>query len=144
LRVLDDEELPARSARLGAVLLDRLRELQTRHELIGEVRGRGLFAAVRFHEPASLKLKLQWTLAHKAAAGLFVEALVMALMKHHRILIQAAGHDLDVLKITPPLVATEAEIDYFVRALDEVLEGCQHVTGPVWESAAALMKRTVR
>ena len=39
----------------------------------------------------------------------------MALMKHHQILIQMAGHDPDVLKVTP-LVAGEAEIDYFVRA----------------------------
>jgi ornithine--oxo-acid transaminase len=144
LRVLDEGQLPANSARLGAVLLDRLRELQARHEIIGEVRGKGLFAAVRFHEPQKLKLKLQWTLAHKAARGLFVEALVMALMKHHRILIQAAGHDLDVLKITPPLVATATEIDSFVNALDEVLEGCRHVTGPVWESAADLMKRSLQ
>ncbi len=142
LQALDDDRLVENSARMGAVLLDRLRELQTRHEFIAEVRGRGLFAAVKFGEPRSLKLKAQWKLT-RVAEGLFVEAVVMALMKHHRILIQTAGHDLDVLKITPPLVAGEAEIDSFVRALDAVLEGCRSLTGPVWETIADLVKRSV-
>jgi hypothetical protein len=42
------------------------------------------------------------------------------------------------------LVAGEAEIDYFVRALDQVLEGCKQITGPVWETATDLMKRAAR
>jgi acetylornithine/succinyldiaminopimelate/putrescine aminotransferase len=143
LRALDDDRLVENSARMGERLRAGLRELQARHELIAEVRGRGLFAAVRFGEPRSLKLRMQWTMAHKAAPGLFAEVIVMALMRHHRVLIQAAGHDLDVLKITPPLVAGEAEIEYFVRALDDVLEGCRSMTGSVWESVTDLMKRSV-
>jgi ornithine--oxo-acid transaminase len=143
LRALDEDRLVENSARMGALLLERLRDLQKRHEFVAEVRGKGLFAAVRFGEPRSLKLKTQWTLAHKMAPALFVEAIVMSLMKHHRILIQTAGHDLDVLKITPPLVAGEKEVDYFVTALDRVLESCQSVTGAVWETATDLMKRAV-
>ncbi len=138
LRVLDDERLIENAARMGARLIERLRELQTRHEFIAEVRGRGLFVAVRFGEPRSLKLKAEWSLAQKAAKGLFVEAVVMALMREHRILIQAAGHDLDVLKITPPLIAGEAEIDLLVTALDSVLGG------PVWKSIGALAKRALQ
>lgn len=141
LRVLEAERLVENSARMGALLLERLRQLCERHEFVAEVRGKGLYAAVRFGAPRSAKLKMQWTLAQKAAKGLFVESLVMALMKHHRILIQTAGHDLDVLKITPPLVAGEAEVDYIVGALDDVLEGCKSLTGPVWEAGAELMKR---
>jgi acetylornithine/succinyldiaminopimelate/putrescine aminotransferase len=143
LHVLDSERLIENSARMGALLVEKLKRLQQRHEFIAEVRGKGLFVAVKFGEPRSLTLKMQWALTHKAAAGLFVEAIVMALMKRHRILIQTAGHDLDVLKITPPLVAGEGEIDYFVNALDEILEGCRKVPGPVWESAADLMKRSL-
>jgi ornithine--oxo-acid transaminase len=144
LRVLDEERLVENAARMGARLMERLRELQSRHEFIAEVRGRGLFVAVRFGEPRSLKLKAEWNLAHKAAQGLFVEAVVMALMREHRILIQAAGHDLDVLKITPPLVAGEAEIDYFVNALDAVLADCRRLSGPVWKTVSELAKRALK
>ena len=143
LHVLDNERLIENSARMGALFLRRLRELQERHEFIAEVRGRGLFVAVRFGGPRSLKLRAEWTLAQKAAKGLFGESIVMSLMKHHRILAQIAGHDPDVLKFTPPLVAGEAEIDQIVGAFDEVLEGCKKASGPVWEMAVALMKRAV-
>src|ERR1043166_192346 len=144
LRVLDDERLIERSARMGALLVDRLRALQAKHELIADVRGKGLFVAVQFGEPKAMKLKMEWAVAHKAAPALFVEAIVMTLMKHHRMLAQTAGYNFDVLKVTPPLLADEAEIDQFVRALDEVLEGCRRVGGPVWEAAADLMKHLVR
>ena len=67
----------------------------------------------------------------------------MALMKHHRIITQTAGNDPDVLDCTPPLIATEREIDAFVTALDEVLESCKDALGPVWEMGSELMKRSL-
>src|SRR5206468_4213419 len=57
LRALDEGRLVENSAGMGARLLERLRELQERHEFIAEVRGRGLFVAIRFGPPRSLKLK---------------------------------------------------------------------------------------
>lgn len=144
LHVLDSERLVENSARMGVRLVDKLRKLQERHEFIAEVRGKGLFVAVRFGEPRSLKMKMEWAVAHKAAEALFVETIVMMLMKHHRILIQTAGYNFDVLKVTPPLIAGEAEIDYFVNALDAVLEGCKKTGGPLWESAKDLMVRLAK
>ena len=144
LRVLDDEHLVENSARMGALLLQRLRDLKRRHEVIAEVRGKGLFVALRFAEPrSSLQLKMPWKLADETAEGFFVECLAMALMKHHRILTQTAGHDRCVLDCTPPLIATEAEIDYFVNSLDRVLQGCQQILGPVWEMGTDLMRRSI-
>ncbi|PYQ13512.1 MAG: aspartate aminotransferase family protein [Acidobacteria bacterium] len=143
LHVLDSEGLVENSARLGALLLERLKELQRRHEFIAEVRGRGLFVAVRFGTPRTLQQKMSWKLARETAEGFFGQCIVMALMKHHRIITQTAGHDPDVLDCTPPLVATEAEVDYFVNALDQVLQGCKDVLGPVWEMGTDLMKRSM-
>jgi ornithine--oxo-acid transaminase len=143
LRALEEGRLIENSARMGAVLVERLRQLQKRHEFVAEVRGRGLFVAVRFGEPASMKLRMQWKVARKAAAGLFAESVVMALMKRHRLLSQIAGHDPDVLKITPPLLAGEAEVEQIVNALDDVLEDCKKLTGVVWETATDLMKRAL-
>jgi ornithine--oxo-acid transaminase len=143
LDVLDSEGLVENSARVGAVLLERLRELQRRHEFIAEVRGKGLFVAVRFGTPRTLQQKMSWKLARETAEGFFGQCVVMALMKHHRVLTQTAGHDPDVLDCTPPLIATEAEVDHFVKALDQVLEGCKQVLGPVWEMGTDLMKRSL-
>jgi ornithine--oxo-acid transaminase len=143
LNVIDSEGLVENSARMGALLLERLRELQQRHEFIADVRGKGLFVGVRFGPPRTLRQRMCWKLASDTAEGFFGQCLVMALMKHHRIITQTAGNDPDVLDCTPALIATEREIDYFVTALDQVLESCKDALGPVWEMGAELMKRSL-
>jgi ornithine--oxo-acid transaminase len=143
LNVLDSEGLVGNSARMGALLLERLQELQQRHEFIAEVRGKGLFVGVRFGAPRTLRQRMYWKLACETAEGFFGQCVVMALMKHHRIITQTAGNDPDVLDCTPALIVTEREIDYFVAALDDVLEGCKQGLGPVWEMGTELMKRSI-
>ena len=143
LHVLDHEQLVENAARMGARLLGRLRELQQRHGFIAEVRGKGLFTAVRFGAPRVLRQRMFWKLAADTAPGFFGQCIVMALMRDHRIITQTAGHDPDVLDCTPPLVVTEAEIDYFVHALDQVLERCKHVLGPVWEMSTDVLRRSL-
>jgi len=55
------------------------------------------------------------------------------LLSKHRILTQVAGHAMDVLKILPPLIISEKEVDMFVTALDDVLTECRKFPGPMWE-----------
>ena len=43
---------------------------------------------------------------------------VTQMLAQHRILTQVAGHGMDVLKILPPLMIGEREVDMFVNALD--------------------------
>jgi ornithine--oxo-acid transaminase len=143
LNVIDSERLVENAAAMGARLVERLKELQRRHEFIAEVRGKGLFVAVRFGAPRTLLQRLAWKLARDTSDGFFGQCIVMALMTHHRVLTQTAGHDPDVLDCTPALIATETEIDYFVNALDQVLEGCKQELGPVWEMGTDLMRRSL-
>jgi ornithine--oxo-acid transaminase len=143
LDALDSEGLVENSARMGALLQEKLRELQRRHEFIAEVRGKGLFTAVRFGAPRTLQQRMSWKLARDTSEGFFGQCVVMALMRYHRVIAQTAGHDPDVLDCTPALIATEAEIDHFVGALDQVMESCKQVLGPVWEMGTDLMKRSM-
>jgi ornithine--oxo-acid transaminase len=143
LQVIDDEHLVERAQRMGELLLERLHALHAKHEFIREVRGKGLFAAVRFGVPRSLKAKLVWKLAEDTGDGFFVEAIVMALMKDHRVMAQPAGHDPYVLDCTPPLIVTEAEIECFVAALDDVLTRCASAPGLIAEMGVDLMRRSM-
>jgi ornithine--oxo-acid transaminase len=142
LQVLDDEGLIENAARMGALLRQRLEALRARHGFIAEVRGKGLFQAVRFGEPPSLEHKMIWKMARDFEDGFFGRCMTMALMKHHRIITQTSGHDGNVLDCTPPLVAGEPEIDAFVNALDQVLESSKEVAGPLWEMGADMMRRS--
>jgi len=63
----------------------------------------------------------------KAQPGLFAQLVVGPLFSEHRILSQVAGHKLAVVKVLPPLVVTDEDIDEFVEALRETVEQAQRM-----------------
>ncbi len=144
LQVLDDENLIERAREQGAELIRRLNELKAKHSLIKEVRGLGLMIAIEFHEPRELALKMGWKLLHKVERELFAQMLVTSLFQKHRILTQIAGHAMDVLKILPPLIIGEKEIDRFVTALDSVLTDCRSFPGPIWDLGSNFIRHSLK
>jgi ornithine--oxo-acid transaminase len=75
--------------------------------------------AMEFAEPESGSLA--WRVMERVQTGLFAQLVVVPLFTRHRMLSQVAGHDLAVLKLLPPLVLTEEDVDEFVGALDDVI-----------------------
>lgn len=144
LQVLDDENLIDRARTQGTELMLRLDALKEKHSLIKEVRGLGLMIAIEFHEPRELALKMGWKLLHKVERELFAQMLVTSLFQKHRILTQIAGHAMDVLKILPPLIIGEREIDRFVTALDAVLTECRSFPGPIWDLGSNFIRHSLK
>ena len=144
LEVIDSEKLVENSAQMGALLMQRIDALRAKHSFIKEVRGKGLIIAIEFQEPKELKLKLGWKLLHKVDKVLFAQMVVTQMLSQHRILTQVAGHAMDVLKILPPLIIGEREIDRFVNALDEVLTECRKFPGPMWEIGNNFVRHALR
>jgi 4-aminobutyrate aminotransferase-like enzyme len=111
LDVVQSDQLQAHARRVGNHLLAGLRELGRRHELVGDVRGSGLFAGVelvanrRTLDPAT------------ADAGTVVNRL-----RDLGILIGTDGLFHNVLKIRPPMPFDEADADMLVTTLDRVLQ----------------------
>jgi ornithine--oxo-acid transaminase len=135
LAVLEDENLVENSARMGQLLLERLDALRSKHTFLKEVRGKGLMIAIEFNEPPELALKMAWRLLHKIDKALFPQLVIVPLLSKHRVLTQVAGHNMDVIKILPPLMIGQREIDYFVNAFDQTLAGCRSFPGPMLELA---------
>ena len=133
LEVVDNEKLIENSAKMGALLMEKVDALRARHSFIKEVRGKGLMIGIEFHEPSEFKLKMAWKLLHKIDKVLFAQMVVTQMLSKHRILTQVAGHAMDVMKILPPLIIGEKEVDMFVSALDDVLTECRKFPGPMWE-----------
>src|SRR5438046_1047244 len=121
LEVIDQENLIERAAKMGALLIEKIDNLRAKHSFIKEVRGKGLMIGIEFHEPSEFKLKMAWKLMHKIDKVLFAQMIVTQMLSKHRILTKVAGHAMDVMKILPPLIIREREVDMFVNALDEVL-----------------------
>ena len=133
LEVIDAENLVENSAQMGILLMQKIDMLRAKHSFIKEVRGKGLMIAIEFQEPQEFKLKMAWKLLHKIDKVLFAQMVVTQLLSKHRILTQVAGHAMDVVKILPPLIIGEREVDFFVSALDDVLTECRKFPGPMWE-----------
>ena len=149
LEIIDQENLIENAAKMGALLMEKIDSLRAKHSFIKEVRGKGLMIGIEFHEPQEFKLKMAWKLLHKIDKVLFAQMIVTQMLSKHRILTQVAGHAMDVMKILPPLIIGEREIDMFVHALDDVLTECRKFPGPMWElgnnfvKAALGSRRTV-
>jgi ornithine--oxo-acid transaminase len=144
LEVLDDENLIENCAGMGRLLIERIDALRARHSFIKEVRGKGLMIAIEFHEPNEFKLKMAWKLLHKVDKVLFAQMVVTQMLAQHRILTQVAGHAMDVVKILPPLMIGEREVDMFVNALDGTLTECRKFPGPMWEIGNNFVRHALR
>jgi adenosylmethionine-8-amino-7-oxononanoate aminotransferase len=108
VRILLDEDLPARSAESGEYLRKRLGELEA-HPTVGDIRGLGLLAGVELVK--NKQTKESWGYKHQ-----FVKRVAAAL--------QSKGvltRVWDVLHLSPPLVVTREEIDLIVEAIDASL-----------------------
>jgi ornithine--oxo-acid transaminase len=117
LRELDDEQLVARSARLGERLLELTRPLVDEFDVVRDVRGLGLMWAIEFEGDGRMYRMLE-----RAQRGLFAQLVVVPLFSEHRILTQVAGHDMAVVKILPPLMLGDDDLDCFVDALRETVK----------------------
>lgn len=135
LQVMEDERVVENSAAVGERLMGRLEALRREHTFIKEVRGKGLMIALEFHEPPDLTGKLAWKLTHKIDKALFPQMLIVPLLSKHRVLTQVAGHNMDVIKLLPPLVMGDREIDRFVNALVAALREVRRLPGPILELA---------
>ncbi|MGA4949482.1 aspartate aminotransferase family protein [Streptomyces lydicamycinicus] len=143
LAVLEDEQLVAGARRTGELLRSRLAELIPRYELLHEVRGRGLMIGIEFGRPKSLGLRSRWTMLQTARKGLFAQMVVVPLLQRHRILTQVSGDHLEVIKLLPPLVIGEREVDRFVEAFTAVMDDAHGGGGLMWDFGRTLVKQAV-
>jgi ornithine--oxo-acid transaminase len=142
LDTLEEEKLAERSASLGEYLRRQLHEALDGFEMIEEVRGLGLFTGICFRPPEKLGLRVTFEAFAKIHPALFGQVLVMRLFRDHRILTQICGNNFMVLKVAPPLIVTEAQIDQCVAAIRKVVE-MAHSQSVFWSEALGLVRRVV-
>jgi 4-aminobutyrate aminotransferase-like enzyme len=111
LDVIEQENLQENALQVGDKLLNGLKEIQKRHPIIGDVRGKGLFIGVEL-------VKDRDTLepATDGAAQIIEE------MKDRGILLSTDGPYDNVIKIKPPMVFNKDNADRVVDTLADILK----------------------
>jgi ornithine--oxo-acid transaminase len=142
LDVLESERLGERALNLGRLLQERLTEALREYEMVKEVRGEGLLLGIEFVAPRTLRLRIPFEAFMRIHPAMFGQIVVMRMFRDHGILTQICGNNFAVLKVAPPLVVAEQQIDEFVAAIADVVE-LAHSSGAFWSEALGLAKRAV-
>jgi ornithine--oxo-acid transaminase len=121
LSELERGNLIDHARRMGDLLLELTLPLVERYDVVREVRGLGLMWAIELGEPSGTVSRRLWHSIERRQPGLFSQLVAVPLFTDHRILTQVAGHHVNVIKVTPPLVVQEDDVRSFASALDEVL-----------------------
>lgn len=111
LDIIDDEGLMENARVMGDRLQAGLTDLQKKYEIIGDVRGYGLFLGVDLvSDPVA------------RTPGTEIAEYVKNRMRDTRILIGCEGPFDNILKVRPPLTIESEDVDMFLTVLDRVLE----------------------
>ncbi|MCA2212157.1 aspartate aminotransferase family protein [Jidongwangia harbinensis] len=103
--VLETEDLIARSAAVGAIIVEQFREIVARSggNLISEVRGSGLLIGIECRTP-------------HAAVELFLAMLEQNVLVNHSL------NSHTVVRLTPPAILDDAQLDWLSAAFDKAVQ----------------------
>lgn len=108
LNYIATHNLRENARRVGGYLLGRLRELQERYEAIGDVRGMGLMIALELVRDRATK-----TPAPDVLSAVQNEA------KRRGLIVGRGGLHGNVIRICPPLIVSERDVDDAIDVLDQ-------------------------
>ncbi len=108
--IIRDEKLIENARQQGAHLLDGFRELQKKHRLVGDARGRGLLLGIELVRDRKTK-------EHAPAET----SELMELCREKGLLIGKGGLFGNVVRVAPPLTITRGQCDQLLKVLDESL-----------------------
>jgi len=111
LEVLEEEHLQENALRVGNLLMSALKELQARHQLIGDVRGSGLFLGLDLVQDRETRRPASQEASY-----------VTNRLRERGILTGTDGPYHNVIKLRPPLIFCEADSELLVTTLNSILE----------------------
>src|SRR3954466_14844947 len=107
LEVIDRENLQANSLKIGAHLMAGLESLKTKHNIIGDVRGKGLMLGIELVKDRATKEPAKSECAQ-----------VLETCKDLGLLLGKGGLNGSVIRFALPMCVTQADADFMLEAFD--------------------------
>ncbi len=111
---IEEQNILRNTEDVGAYMKDGLLDLQKKHQLIGDVRGKGLLLALELVEDRKTK-----TPATPATLQLMESA------RENRLMIGRGGLYGNVIRLSPPMNISRTDVDEFLRRLGASLTACE-------------------
>ena len=110
LDVMRDEDTMGNAKKVGKVFKDAVASLMPSHPCIGDVRGAGLYIGCEIVKPGTKEPD------QKAALD------ILETLRDNHILTSVCGRYGNILKLRPPLVFSESDVDWFMDGFTKTLE----------------------
>ncbi len=115
MRIIEDEGLLENATRVGAYLKSELERLMDKHDIIGDVRGKGLFCGLELVANRETKEPVDESLVMRIVADCMANGVIIGRTNR-------SFRDFNnTIAVSPALIATQEDIDIIVAALDDAL-----------------------
>jgi alanine-glyoxylate transaminase / (R)-3-amino-2-methylpropionate-pyruvate transaminase len=112
LQVIDNEQLQLNAARVGGALRQVLERLQSKHEIIGDVRGRGLMLGIELVSDRRTK-----TPATRETTDIFERT------REQGLVVSKSGANRNILRMVPPMCLAMSDVEVIAGALEASFRG---------------------
>ena len=110
IKIIEEEKLVENARKVGSYFKDKLEEFRKKHQIIGDVRGRGLLLAVELVTDRKTKQKFN--------PDIKINEIITGKFYSRGIIFRVSTN---ILNIAPPLCITRDEVDEICTVIDEVL-----------------------
>jgi|TARA_B110000114_G_scaffold181939_1_gene220317 taurine-pyruvate aminotransferase len=116
LKIIKREKLLENINAVGDYLKDKLHELEGKHKMIGEVRGKGLFCGLELVKDRVTKDPVDETVAAAVAGHCFQNKVMIGRTN------RSFETNNNVLLFSPAFICTKNDVDLIIEAVDNALE----------------------
>ena len=115
MKIIEDENLLENVTKMGEYLMGRLGELKDKHEIIGDVRGKGLFCGAELVKDRKTKEPVHESVAAAVVADCLEQGVLIGMTNR-----SLNGYN-NTLCLSPALICTKQDLDQIVDAIDGAL-----------------------
>jgi len=115
IKIIEDEDLLTNTIEMGNYAIDQLRNLQDKHKVIGQVRGKGLFLGAELVKDRNSREPMDEKLVTAVAANCMSQGVIIGMTNR-----SLPGLN-NTLCLSPALIATKDDINEIISSMDVAL-----------------------
>lgn len=115
MEIIEEEKLLQNVTENGKYLMQKLEELKSKHDIVGDVRGKGYFAGLELVEDRTSKTPVHESVAAKVVSDCLADGVMIGRTN------RSFADFNNTLCLSPALIAGKTELDEIIKVLDKAL-----------------------